>query len=129
MLRTVSKQSGESVQSVLKKKIRLRWERFTEKEGFKPGVSELTLLSQSVGDLTSRRVDWWASGIVVSATWRVDEMSVKRFMLRLELGLSRSASTAVKLERPDVGADFSSSFLLQFLPFVPFLPLLFPSHF
>ena len=34
MLRTVSKQSGESVQAVLKKKIRLRWERFTEKEGF-----------------------------------------------------------------------------------------------
>jgi len=33
MLRSVGKQSGESVELVLKKK---RWEGFAEKEGFKP---------------------------------------------------------------------------------------------
>jgi len=33
------KQSGESVESVRKKKGRLRWEGFTEK-GFKPGMKE-----------------------------------------------------------------------------------------
>jgi len=38
MLRSIGKQSGESMQSVLKKKMRLRWEGFTEKEGFQPGI-------------------------------------------------------------------------------------------
>jgi len=38
MLRSIGKQSGESMQSVLKKKKRLRWEGFTEKEGFQPGI-------------------------------------------------------------------------------------------
>ena len=39
MLRSNSKQSGESMQSVLKKKReRLRWEGLAEKEGFKPGT-------------------------------------------------------------------------------------------
>jgi len=39
MLRSIGKQSGESVESVLeKKKRRLRWEGFAEKEGFKPGT-------------------------------------------------------------------------------------------
>jgi len=36
MLRSIGKQSGESVESVLKKKKRLRREGFAEKEGFKP---------------------------------------------------------------------------------------------
>jgi len=38
MLRSIGKQSGESVESVLKKKRRLRWEGFAEKECFKPGM-------------------------------------------------------------------------------------------
>jgi len=37
MLGSIGKQSGESVESVQEKK---RWERFAEKESFKPGVEE-----------------------------------------------------------------------------------------
>ena len=40
MLRSIGKQSGGSVESVRKKKSRLRWEGFAEKESFKPGVEE-----------------------------------------------------------------------------------------
>jgi len=38
MIRNIGKQSGESVESVLKKKRKLQWEGFAEKEGFKPGI-------------------------------------------------------------------------------------------
>jgi len=40
MLRSIDKQSGESVKSILKKKGRLWWEGYAENEGFKPGMTE-----------------------------------------------------------------------------------------
>jgi len=40
MLRSIGKQSGESSKSVLRKKERLRWQGFAEKEGFKPEIKE-----------------------------------------------------------------------------------------
>ena len=40
MLRSIGKQSGESVSQSERMKGRLQWEGFTEKEGFEPGVEE-----------------------------------------------------------------------------------------
>jgi len=40
MLRSIGKQTGESVESVLEKKKSPRREGFTEKEGFKPGMKD-----------------------------------------------------------------------------------------
>jgi len=40
MLGSIGEQSKESVKSVWKKKSRLWWEGFAEKESFKPGVEE-----------------------------------------------------------------------------------------
>ena len=40
MLRSIGKQSGESVSQSERRKGRLRWEGFAEKESFEPGVEE-----------------------------------------------------------------------------------------
>ena len=54
MLRNNSKQSGQSMQWILKKKEAwLRWEGLTEKEDFKPGMKEW------VGDGKKSKYDCW----------------------------------------------------------------------
>jgi len=40
MLRSIGKQSGESLEPVSRRKSRLPWEGFEENKGFKPGVKE-----------------------------------------------------------------------------------------
>jgi len=40
MLRSIGKQSWESMESVLKKTRKLWWEGFAEKEGFEPVIKE-----------------------------------------------------------------------------------------
>jgi len=45
MLRSIGKQSGESVESVLKKKRKAALGRIAEKEGFKPGMKECLVSS------------------------------------------------------------------------------------
>ena len=47
MLRSVGKQSGESVELVLKKK---RWEGFAEKEGFKPAWKSEGVMDDESGE-------------------------------------------------------------------------------
>ena len=48
MLRSIGKQSGESVESVQEKNGRLWWEGFAEKESFKPGVEEWNPIARYV---------------------------------------------------------------------------------
>jgi len=45
MLRSIGKQSGESVESVLKKKRKAALGRIAEKESFKPGMKECSASS------------------------------------------------------------------------------------
>ena len=51
VLRCIGKQSGESVESVLEKKMEATVGRFAEKEGFKPGKSE-RVMGEDSGEST-----------------------------------------------------------------------------
>jgi len=56
MIRSIGKQSRESVESVLKKKKKATGEGFEEKEGFKPGMKDgdgILIISMNVSSITT----------------------------------------------------------------------------
>jgi len=48
VLRHISEQSRESMESVLKKKKKLLWEGFAEQEDFKPGMNKYRVIDNEI---------------------------------------------------------------------------------
>jgi len=69
-LRSIGKQSRESMESVLKKKRRLRWEWFAEKEGF-----NLSLEWKSKGVMDDESVEWTESTEEAPLIWPYESES------------------------------------------------------
>ena len=106
MLRSIGKQSGESVESVRRRKGRLQWEGFAEKESFKPGVEEWRGNGWWV-------VSWWNWWSATQRTgWcKSGEISVWLTKVDNPLGqpLSRSSLVFLLVLDPELHTPYISS--------------------